>query len=102
MNTLLWRPVQYTHNGLGLAQPGAVANVRALRARLRYLTENAKVSECLLELLDGTECAGKQVHDANVVATMLVQGVDTIVTINVPDFTRFDDRVRVTDLRLSA
>lgn len=61
VNTLLWRPVQYTH-----------------------------------------KCAGKQVHDANVVATMLVQGVDTIVTINVPDFTRFDDRVRVTDLRLSA
>jgi predicted nucleic acid-binding protein len=43
-------------------------------------------------------CAGKQVHDANVVATMLVHGVDTVVTTNVDDFARFGEHVHVADL----
>ena len=83
------------NNGLGLARQDAIANVRALRARLRLLAEDAKVSDRLLELLDGVECAGKQIHDANVVATMLVYGIDTVVTINTRDFARFGNRVHV-------
>lgn len=85
-------------NGLGLAQQDAVTNVRALRGRLRLLAENDKVSDRLLQLLDDVECTGKQVHDANLVATMLVHGVDTIVTINVDDFVRFGAYVRVVGL----
>lgn len=87
------------HNGLGMTQSDAVANIRALRARLNLLADDVKMSDRLLEVLDGAHCAGKQVHDANVVATMLVHGVDTIVTMNVDDFTRFGDHVQVVDLR---
>lgn len=91
------RPVD--RNGLGMGQPDAVANVRALRTRLNLLAEDVKVSERLLELLDTVECAGKQVHDANVVATMLVHGIDTVVTRNVDDFVRFGHQVHVVGLR---
>lgn len=91
------RPVHL--NGLGMAQPAAVANIRALRARLNLLAEDVKVSERLLELLDAAECTGKQVHDANIVATMLVHGVDTLVTLNVDDFARFGHQVHVVGLR---
>jgi predicted nucleic acid-binding protein len=91
------RPVD--HNGLGMTQPDAIANVRALRARLNLLSEDVKVSGRLLELLDTIECRGKQVHDANVVATMLVHGIDTVVTLNVDDFARFGHQVRVVGLR---
>lgn len=87
------------NNGLGLRRQDAIANVRALRTRLNLLVEDAKVSERLLGLLDGIECAGKQIHDANVVATMLVYGIDTVVTINTRDFARFDKRVRVVGLQ---
>jgi predicted nucleic acid-binding protein len=87
-------------NGLGMAQPDAVANVRALRARLNLLVENTKVSDRLLDLLDTVQCTGKQVHDANVVAVMLVHGINTIVTMNVDDFARFGDHIQVVDLRL--
>lgn len=86
-------------NGLGMARSDAVANVRALRARLNLLAEDTKVSDRLLELLETVECAGKQVHDANVVATMLVHGIDTVVTMNVDDFVRFADHVQVAHLR---
>lgn len=91
------RPVD--QNGLGMTRPDAVANVRALRARLNLLAEDIKVSDRLLELLETVECTGKQVHDANVVATMLVHGIDTVVTMNVDDFARFGDHVQVADLR---
>lgn len=91
------RPVD--RNGLGMGQPDAVANVRALRTRLNLLAEDVKVSERLLELLETIECAGKQVHDANVVATMLVHGIDTVVTRNVDDFVRFGHQVHVVGLR---
>lgn len=90
------RPVRL--NGLGLAPPDAVTNVRALRERLRFVPENDKVTGRLLTLLDHIDCAGKQVHDANVVATMLVHGIDTVVTMNVADFTRYDEHVRVISL----
>lgn len=90
------RPVG--RNGLGLSQADSVANVRALCGRLRLLDENEKVSTRLLALLDDVSCGGKQVHDANIVATMLVHGVDTIATINVADFTRFEKLVRIRGL----
>ena len=85
-------------NGLGLSQKDAVANVRALRSRIRLLEENLKVADRLLELLDRALCSGKQVHDANLVATALVHGVGSIVTINVADLARFAEEVSIIDL----
>lgn len=82
-------------NGLGLSREDAVANVRALRGRLRNLEENEKVTDRLLALIEEVACAGKQVHDANVVATMLVHGIGTVATINTDDFARFDGQVTV-------
>ncbi|WP_347351493.1 hypothetical protein [Intrasporangium sp.] len=86
-------------NGLGMEQSAAVANVRALRTRLHLLDEDHKVGDRLLELLDAVDCAGKQVHDAKVVATMLVHGIRTLVTLNVGDFARFNGHVEVVGLR---
>jgi predicted nucleic acid-binding protein len=90
------RPVE--RNGLGLSQADSVANARAFCGRLRLLDENEKVNTRLLALLDDVACRGKQVHDANIVATMLVHGVDTLVTLNVDDFVRFEKLVRIRDL----
>jgi predicted nucleic acid-binding protein len=81
------RPVD--GNGLGLKLPDALGNVRAIRQRTNLLAEDAKVAERLLGLLADVEAGGKQVHDANVVATMLVHGIGTVVTSNVDDFARF-------------
>ena len=80
-------------NGLGMTLADALANVRAFRARTSLLAEDGKVADRLLTLLDDIACGGQQIHDANVVATMLVHGIDTIVTINLVDFTRFERQV---------
>jgi len=85
-------------NGLGMRLADALANVRAFRARTSLLAEDGKVADRLLTLLDDIACGGKQIHDANVVATVLVHGIETIVTINVVDFTRFERQVRLVGL----
>jgi predicted nucleic acid-binding protein len=85
-------------NGLGLQLADALANVYALRARTSLLAEDSKVADRLLVLLEDVACGGKQIHDANVVATMLVHGISTIVTINTADFTRFGQHVTLIGL----
>ena len=90
------RPVE--QNGLGLSASDAVANARVIRDRIRFLAEDSRVSDQLLTLTHDVSCGGKQVHDANVVATMLVHGVEALVTSNVADFRGFADHVRIIDL----
>jgi predicted nucleic acid-binding protein len=85
-------------NGLGLTPADALANVRAFRSRTTLLAEDGKVADRLLALLEDVACGGKQVHDANVVATMLVHGIGSIVTINTEDFTRFGQQVSLVGL----
>ena len=80
-------------NGLGLDLADALGNVRAIRERTIVLAEDAKVADRLLGLLADVECRGKQVHDANVVAMMLVHGVRAVVTMNLEDFARFEGHV---------
>ena len=85
-------------NGLGLKLPDALGNVHAIRERTTLLAEDSKVADRLLGLLADVECGGKQVHDANVVATMLVHGVGTVVTMNLDDFARFEGYVNLVSL----
>ena len=85
-------------NGLGLTVPDALDNARAFRSRMLLLAEDAKVADRLAELLEESKSSGKQVHDANVVATMLVHGVDLVVTLNTGDFARFGQYVQVSGL----
>jgi len=85
-------------NGLGLNPPEALGNVRAIRERTTLLAEDAKVTERLLGLLTDVDCSGKQIHDANVIATMLVHGVGTVVTMNLNDFACFGSYVNLVRL----
>ena len=80
-------------NGLGLNLPDALGNVRAIRARTTLLAEDSKVADRLLGLLADVECRDKQVHDANLVATMLVHGIGAVVTMNLEAFARFERHV---------
>jgi len=92
------QPPCVTAPGLGLKLADAVANVRAVRTRTTLLDEDAKVADRLLSLLDEIPCRGEQVHDANVVATMLEHGIDVLVTVNIADFTRFEHYITLIPL----
>lgn len=94
--TVATRPAE--KNGLGLNLQDALGNASAIRERTTLLAEDAKVADRLLSLLTDVECRGKQVHDANVVATMLVHGVRAVVTMNLEDFGRFEGHVSLIQL----
>ena len=75
-----------TADGLGLSRRPALDNVRAIAGRCRVLEETRAVAARLLALVEAAGCTGKQVHDANIVATMLEHGVTALLTDNLEDF----------------
>jgi predicted nucleic acid-binding protein len=87
------RPVD--SNGLGMPVPEALANVQSFRDRTTLLPESGRGIDRLVNLLRDVACAGKQIHDANVVATMLVHNVRAVVTMNLKDFARFEPYVNL-------
>jgi predicted nucleic acid-binding protein len=57
--------------------------------------DTAAVTNQLLALMANYPIGGKQVHDANIVATMLIHGIPCLLTHNAKDFERFGDIVTV-------
>jgi predicted nucleic acid-binding protein len=49
----------------------------------------------LLDLLANYRLSGKQVHDANIVASMQAYGIPALLTHNTKDFERFADVIRI-------
>jgi len=70
-------------------------NARAFCAML-HESENVLVE--LLGLVRRHKVKGKQVHDANVVATMLATGISRLATLNASDFQRFEDEISLEPL----
>jgi predicted nucleic acid-binding protein len=64
-----------------------------LRNTFQIADETAAVTDKLIELLKAFPSGGKQIHDANIVATMLVYGVNTLITLNTEDMRRFEPRI---------
>lgn len=87
-----------TANGLGLAADLAVVNVRRLLASLRLLPEGSASTARLLDLLGDVTVAGRQVHDAHVVAVALTHGAEALVTDDARHFQRFSDLLIVESL----
>lgn len=49
----------------------------------------------LLQLVRRVQMGGKQVHDANLVATMLANGITRLLTFNDSDFRRFGNVIEL-------
>jgi hypothetical protein len=74
----------------GVAPMSALANdVRIFMAAYRIAEDGPAVTAELLTLLTTIPAAGKQIHDTNIVATMLAHGIPRLLTHNVADFNRF-------------
>lgn len=94
--------VQMTHPRSSPQPDGltiATEHLETMQQSFRIADETAEVTAQLLDLLKTYPTGGKQVHDANIVATMLVNGVDTLLTMNVDDFRRFEDRINLLPLQ---
>ncbi len=74
------------------------ADVVGFQKRFRVARDNARVTRRLLRLLSTVTCAGRQVYDANIAATMIEHGIPKLLTNNEADFKRFVPDITVDSL----
>lgn len=94
---VLSRPQSYT---APLAPDVLSEDVQRFQQRFHVADEDVRVTQQLTLLLQQIPSGGRQVHDANIVATMLVYGIRSLVTHNVDDFTRFTGLITVAPLQM--
>ena len=75
----------------------ALEHVAALEDRFEMLEDGPGVADMLKRLCLEVPVAGKQVHDANIVATMLAHGERRLLTFNGRDFRRYGVRIELID-----
>lgn len=92
----LSRPSTYTPP---IPMASLLADMSALLARFAVVEDNGSVTSALMMILAAVPCGGKQVYDANIVATMVSGGIRRLLTHNVGDFRRFSPWIDVIPLQ---
>lgn len=90
-----------TRSGAIVPPPTLDALIRAVRqfeAEFEIADEDAAVTAVLLDVLKSRKVQGKQIHDANIVATMRRYGVSSLLTHNTADFTRYVPDINILPL----
>lgn len=67
----------------------ATADVERFLAAFNVAEDVPQVTRILLDLLAQHPSGGRQIHDVNIVATMLAHGITRLATFNLADFRRF-------------
>ena len=78
-----------------IVREDALDDVERLAATFEVLEEGPVVTDWLVSLCRHTPIGGRQIHDANIVATMLAYGERRLLTFNVADFRRYGDRIEL-------
>ena len=80
---------------VAISREEALADVNRLVGNFEALEDGPIVTEWLVELCREVAVGGRQIHDANIVATMLAHGERRLLTFNTADFRRFGDRIEL-------
>ena len=75
----------------------ALDDVRRLIGTFEVLEDGPVVTAFLINLCREVPSGGRQIHDANIVATMLAHGERKLLTFNIADFRRYGDRIELID-----
>jgi len=78
-----------------LPRATVLKQVEQFIARFQVADDTASVSKQLVKLMSDFKIGGKQVHDANIVATMLAYDIPCLLTHNTKDFRQFGAMVRI-------
>ncbi len=73
----------------------ATADTDAFARGFTVLEDGPDVWDALMRLSQRVAFGGKQVHDANIVATMLAHGETRLLTFNAADFRRFGPAIEL-------
>lgn len=69
----------------------AIQELEAVLPSLTVFGESDRSAAQLRHLISRYDVRGKQIHDANIVAAMITEGVDTLATYNPGDFKRYSE-----------
>lgn len=75
-----------------------MSQMEIITTLFRVADETQMVTEQLFDLLKTYPTQAKQIHDANVVATMLANDIDTLLTLNLAHFERYKDKITLISL----
>jgi predicted nucleic acid-binding protein len=81
--------------GKALSLSEAISDTLVFTQRFSILEDGLPVWQQLTELGRRYSFGGRQVHDANIVATMLAHGERRLLTFNDPDFQRFNELIEI-------
>ena len=76
----------------------ALRDVEWLRSTFEILEDGERVTNMLVALFREFPIGGKQIHDANIAATMLAHGERRLLTFNAKDFRRFGERIELVEI----
>lgn len=88
---------KYEQKWSNVTRAALIDAVRTLERHYFVAEELPIVAEQLYFLLGQVPTGGKQVHDANIVATMIAYDVRTLLTYNLDDFKRFGGFIDIAD-----
>ena len=80
---------------VAITREEALDDVRRLIGGFEILEDGPVVTEFLVALCRDVSVGGRQIHDANIVATMLAYGERRLLTFNTADFRRYGDRIEL-------
>ncbi len=80
---------------VAITREDALDDVNRLINAFEVLEDGPAVTESLVALCREVSIGGRQIHDANIVATMLAHGEHRLLTFNVADFRRYGDRLEL-------
>jgi len=83
-------------NGMGMSQSDADNELTKLKSLYAVFADEATILPMWERLVTTYGSAGKQNHDARLVAAMLVHKITLLLTFNKSDFTRYSDITVVT------
>ncbi len=78
---------------IAMTREDALDDVSRLISAFEILEDGPVVTESLVALCREVSVGGRQIHDANIVATMLAHGERRLLTFDTADFRRYGDRI---------
>lgn len=80
---------------VAISRGDALDDVNRFAAAFEVLEDGPAVTGWLVSLCRRVPVGGKQIHDANIVATMLAYGERRLLTFNTADFRRYADHIEL-------
>ena len=81
-----------------LPMADALEDVTRLTSSFALLEDGPRVMDMLTTLCREVPVAGRQIHDGNIVATMMAYGERRLLTFNRGDFRRYGERIELVDM----